>query len=123
MFVDDIPDQFYELNIDMSKSTSFIKYKPISEFPSSSRDLSFSINDPKSFNEVVNMLENIQDEIVSKSFIFDFYNNEKLNTIKLGNRITFQSKFKTLSEEDINKKLKELIKPILELDGVFIEGM
>ena len=69
------------------------------------------------------MLENIEDEIVSKSFIFDFYKNEKLKTIKLGFRITFQSKSKTLYEEEINKKINEFIKPILELDGVFIQGM
>jgi len=69
------------------------------------------------------MLENIQDELVYKSFIFDFYKNEKQETIKLGNRIVFQSQFKTLSDEDINKKLNELINPILAIDGVFIEGM
>jgi len=69
------------------------------------------------------MLENIQDELVYKSFIFDFYKNEKQETIKLGNRMIFQSQFKTLSDEDINKKLNELINPILAIDGVFIEGM
>ena len=69
------------------------------------------------------MLENIEDELVYKSFIFDFYKNEKQETIKLGNRMIFQSQFKTLSDEDINKKLNELINPILAIDGVFIEGM
>ena len=122
-FIDDIPEQFYQPRLDANKSINFINYKPVSEFPSSSRDLSFSISDLKSFNNVIFMLENIQDEIVSKSFIFDFYKNEKLKTIKIGNRITFQSKFKTLSDEEINEKLHELIRPILELEGVFIEGM
>ena len=123
VFIDDIPDQFFELNVDINQSINFIKYMPVSEFPSSARDLSFSISDPKNLKEVVYMLENIEDNIVSKSFIFDFYKNKKQETIKLGNRIIFQSKYKTLSEDDINKKLAELIKPILELDGVFIEGM
>ena len=123
VFIDDIPDQFYQLKLNINQSINFINYEPVSEFPSSSRDLSFSISDPKSFDEVVYMLENIQDDIVSKSFIFDFYINEKLKTIKLGIRIIFQSKSKTLSEEDINTKLNELIQPILEKDGVFIEGM
>ena len=123
VFIDDIPDQFYELKLDINQSINFINYKPVSEFPSSSRDLSFSITDLKSFDKVVYMLENIEDEIVSKSFIFDFYKNEKLKTIKLGFRITFQSKSKTLYEEEINKKINEFIKPILELDGVFIQGM
>ena len=123
VFIEDIPDDFFNLRVDREKAINFIKYKPISEFPSSTRDLSFTIKNPLSFEKVLNMLENIEDELVYKSFIFDFYKNEKQETIKLGNRMIFQSQFKTLSDEDINKKLNELINPILAIDGVFIEGM
>lgn len=122
-FIEDIPDSFFELMESKEQAIKFSRYKPISEFPSSSRDLSFTIKNPSSFNKALNMLENIQDEIVYKSFIFDFYKNERQEFIKLGSRIIFQSKYKTLSEEDINKKLNELINPILAIDGVFIEGM
>ena len=123
VFIEDIPDTFFKSIEHKEHSINFTKYKPISEFPSSSRDLSFTIKNPSSFDKVLNMLENIQDELVYKSFIFDFYKNEKQELIKLGSRIIFQSKYKTLSEEDINKKLIELIKPVLAIDGVFIEGM
>ena len=123
IFIDDIPDIFFKSIEHKERDISFIKYKPISEFPSSSRDLSFTIKNPLSFDKVLNTLENIQDDLVHKSFIFDFYKNEKQEIIKLGCRIIFQSKYKTLSEGDINKKLDELINPILAIDGVFIEGM
>ena len=123
VFIEDIPDNFFKLIEHKDQTINFIKYKPISEFPSSSRDLSFTIKNPSSFNEVLNKLENIKDELVYKSFIFDFYKNEKQKIIKLGIRIIFQSKYKTLSEEDINKKLTKLIKPVLAIHGVFIEGM
>ena len=123
VFIEDIPDTFFKSIEHKEQTINFTKYKPISEFPSSSRDLSFTIKNPSSFNKVLSMLENIQDELVYKSFIFDFYKNEKHELIKLGSRIIFQSKYKTLSEGDINKKLDELINPILAIDGVFIEGM
>ena len=123
VFIEDIPDTFFKSIKHKERTINFTKYKPISEFPSSSRDLSFTIKNLSSFNKVLNMLESIQDELVYKSFIFDFYKNEKQELIKLGSRIIFQSKYKTLSEEDINTKLNELIKPVLEIDGVFIEGM
>ena len=123
IFIEDIPDAFFKSIEHKENDINFTEYKPISEFPSSSRDLSFTIKNLTSFNQVLNMLENIEDELVYKSFIFDFYKNEKQEIIKLGSRIIFQSKDKTLSEEDINRKLIELIKPVLAIDGVFIEGM
>ncbi|MDB4828636.1 phenylalanine--tRNA ligase subunit beta [Gammaproteobacteria bacterium] len=123
VFVNDIPEIFFDGALEIQKPTNFIKYKPVSEFPSSSRDLSFSVKNPESFSMVVEMLKNIKDDIISKSFIFDFYKNEKQKTIKIGSRIIFQSHKKTLSEEEVNKKINEIIKPIIEIDGVFIDGM
>ena len=123
VFIEDIPDDFFKPIEDKEHSINFIKYKPISEFPSSTRDISFTIKNPLYLNKIINIIENIQDEIVYKSFVFDFYKNEQQELIKLGVRMIFQSHSKTLSEEEINKKLNELIAPILSTDSVFIEGM
>ena len=64
----------------------------------------------------------LSDEIIKDSFIFDFYKNEKLNIVKLGYRFIFQSNLKTLSDDEINKKVQEILKPILKLNGVSIQG-
>ena len=44
------------------------------------------------------MLDNISDEIIKDSFLFDFYKDDKRKIIKLGYRFIFQSHLKTLSD-------------------------
>ena len=48
---------------------------------------------------------------------------DKTKTVKLGFRCIFQSRFKTLSDIEINNKVQEILSPILKLDGVSIPGM
>jgi len=105
------------------KAIKFISYKPISEYPSSTRDFSFLIEDKYKLNEVINKLDNSSDEIIKSSFLFDYYKNDKTNTIKLGYRFIFQSHHKTLSDKEINDKIDSILSPLLEIDGVSIPGM
>ena len=120
----DIPELFFSsLDEANKKSVNFVKYVPISEFPSSTRDFSFSFSNLSKVDEVIKILENTSDLIIKNSFIFDFYKNEKTETVKLGYRFIFQSDSKTLSDEEINKKVNKIIAPIIELDGVSIPGM
>ena len=120
----DIPELFFSsLDEANKKSVNFVKYVPISEFPSSTRDFSFSFSNLSKVDEVIKILENTSDLIIKNSFIFDFYKNEKTETVKLGYRFIFQSDSKTLSDEEINKKVNKIIAPIIELEGVSIPGM
>ena len=101
----------------------FKKYKKISEFPSSSRDFSFSISKLSKYKDVMDHLLNLNHQYLKDSFIFDFYKNEKLNEIKIGIRLIFQSNDKTLSEKEIQAFSNTLLDPIIKLDGVSIPGM
>jgi len=122
--IEDIPTSFFSgIKCRENKSTNFIRYQKVSEFPSSSRDFSFSITNPMQVNKVINMLDEISDDLIKGLFIFDFYKNKKNNTVKLGYRFIFQSNFKTLSDEEVNDKVKEILSPILKIDGVSIPGM
>ena len=121
--IDDIPDTFFSYLHADKKNINFISYKPISEFPSSTRDFSFSITNLNLVSKVIDYLTSTSDEIIKDAFIFDFYKNNKTNTVKLGYRFIFQSHKKTLSDDEINEKIKEIINPIIELDGVSIPGM
>ena len=105
------------------RSIDFINYKLISEYPSSSRDFSFVIEDVQTVNKIIDMLNNISDEIIKDSFLFDFYKDDKRKITKLGYRFIFQSHLKTLSDTEINKKVNEILSPILGVDGVSIPGM
>ena len=123
VLVEDIPHAFFK-DIDISKAqTNFIKYQPVSEFPSSTKDFSFSIKDLEVYNLVISHIEKFHDENLKEFFIFDFYMNKKLGEIKVGIRLIFQSPTKTLSDDDIKISIDNILKPIISLDGVFIPGL
>tara|TARA_B100000900_G_scaffold415990_1_gene448333 strand:- start:3013 stop:4911 length:1899 start_codon:yes stop_codon:yes gene_type:complete len=121
--LEEISESFFSKLSTQHKTINFIHYKPISEYPSSTRDFSFVIEDMQVVYEIIHMLNNISDEIIKDSFLFDYYKDDKRKIIKLGFRFIFQSHIKTLSDSEINKKVNEIISPILETDGVFIPGM
>jgi phenylalanyl-tRNA synthetase beta chain len=122
-FVDDIKSEFLKDEEVSKPDFNFIKYKPVSQYPSSTRDFSFAITNLSKVSEIIKYFEQLSDETIKDSFIFDFYKNIKANSIKIGYRLVFQSTTKTLSEKDIQKKVTEVLDPVLKMDGVSIPGM
>ena len=119
----EINKDFFTKNDLSYEFPGFIQYQKVSEYPSIVRDISFLISDLTKVEDILEYFKKINDENLKKSFIFDFYKNEKLDHIKIGYRFIFQSKTNTLTDSEINKTLKEMIKPVLEIDGVDIPGM
>jgi len=121
--LEDIPKSFF-LNLRANKkSINFVSYKPVSEYPSSTRDFSFLIDDLHRVNAVITLLDEVSDKLIKDSFIFDFYKNDKTKIVKLGFRCIFQSNLNTLSDIEVNRKVKEILDPILKIEGVSIPGM
>ena len=123
VLVDDIPDKFFKCFNSKKTSINFVKYDPVSEFPSSIRDFSFSIKDMEQYNSCISYIEDFQDDNLKDFFIFDFYKNEKLGEIKLGIRLIFQSNINTLSDTEIQKSTQKLLRPLCDLEGVSIPGL
>jgi phenylalanyl-tRNA synthetase beta chain len=121
--LEDISESFFSRLSMQEKTINFINYKLISEYPSSTRDFSFVIENVRAVHEVIDMLNDISDEIIKDSFLFDYYKDDKRNIIKLGYRFVFQSHLKTLSDSEIIKKVNEILSPILKIDSVSIPGM
>jgi len=121
--LDDIPDEFFNNLKPKKASINFISYDPVSEFPFSIRDFSFSIKNPEQYNNFMTIIENFNDDNLKDFFIFDFFLNEKLGEIKVGVRLIFQSTSKTLSEIEIKKSSEKLIKPLIDLEGVSVPGL
>ncbi len=111
------------ITVKTDKEVKFNNYVPISEFPASKRDFSFSITNFLKYDDVIEHIKNINDPLIKESFIFDFYNNKNANEIKLGLRLIFQSNEKTLSDLDIKNISIRLLSPILNLEGVSIPGL
>ena len=55
--------------------------------------------------------------------MFDFFKNTKSNEIKIGYRFIFQANDRTLSEEDINKSIENILLHLLSKEGVEIPGI
>ena len=105
------------------KDEDFPKYLPISGYPSSTRDISFMIEAKHADQLVFNQLRATKDPNLKKSFIFDHYFNKNEGLLKIGCRFVFQSDQKTLSEEDINESMQNILKPFLSINGVSVPGM
>ena len=123
IYLKEIPLSFFSKLSTEEKAVNFINYKSISEYPVSSRDFSFVIENEQFVNKTLDMLNNISDEIIKDSFLFDYYKDDERKIIKLGYRFVFQSHSKTLSDAEINKKVNEILSPILQIDSVSIPGM
>ncbi len=123
ILVDDIPNKFFKESKTDKALINFVKYQPVSEFPSSVRDFSFSIKNPEQYKNVIYYIEKFQNDNLKDFYIFDFYLNEKLGEIKVGIRLIFQSNNKTFSDEEIQKSIDKILKPIVNLEGVYIPGL
>ena len=123
ILLDDIPEILFKTSKTRVSKTNFIKYNPISEYPSSSRDFSLSIKNPKQYDAVISYIENFDDQNLKDFFIFDFYKNEGNGEIKVGIRLIFQSLLHTLSETEIKNSTQKLLRPLINLQGVTVPGL
>ena len=120
--INDIPEEFYKSYKPIKKEVKFIKYNPISDFPSSIRDFSFLITDSSKLEDVLSYFSDISGNYLKESFLFDYYKNKESREVKLGYRFIFQSNAKTLTDDDVNDSLKEILQPVLIIEGVTIPG-
>ena len=109
--------------IELNQEINFISYKDTSEYPSITRDISFSIENISTLEKIENRLLNYRNENLKDSFIFDFYNNEKNQAIKLGFRFIFQSNLKTLTDKEVDDQINNIINLVKGEGGVSVPGL
>ena len=85
-----IIDSSLKIDRDVSNKNNTIikdyKYIPISEYPSSTRDISFSIKDFSKLKLLEEVIDSFRHELIKEIFIFDYFNNTKTKEIKIGYR-------------------------------------
>jgi phenylalanyl-tRNA synthetase beta chain len=99
------------------------QYNPISEKPSSYKDLSFSINDYSKATKLQDLLLNYENDIIKHVYVFDYFFNEKKEEIKIGFRFIFQSKKTTLTAGEIDVVYNEVVEKSLSIKGLSIPGL
>lgn len=124
--ISDLKNYKFEDSLSIPKKLShenFIKYEPISNFPSSSRDLSFSVKDINGYYDLQDNILNYKNDLIKDIFVFDFFVNKKNHEIKLGIRFIFQSKDSTLTENEVNSLMNKIIEISLKINSVSIPGL
>ena len=119
----EISQHFKEYVTKSQPVEEYVQYEPISEFPSSYRDLSFSVKDSSKYNDLEEIIKDFKHEILIKTFIFDFFIDKKNDQIKIGFRFIFQSKVSTITEGKVNNIINEIIDAGLSIDSVTIPGL
>jgi phenylalanyl-tRNA synthetase beta chain len=120
-------DNFLSDILDYQETSSppknFNQYYPISEHPSSFKDISYSIKDYRKVIELQDLLLRYQNDIIKHVFIFDYFKNDKKEEIKIGFRFVFQAKKATLTSAEIDVVYNELVNKSLGINGVAIPGI
>jgi len=106
-----------------SPPKEYAKYKTISEYPSSVRDLSFSIESASKSLNLERLIMNYDDELLKNVFLFDYYVNKDTSQIKMAFRFTFQSNLKTITDNEVNKVMEDIISKSLKIESVKIPGL
>ncbi len=110
-------------DIKPNQEMSFNLYEDISEYPSTTKDISFSLKNINDLKKIERVILGYKSKNLKDSFIFDFYNNVKDEVIKVGFRFVFQSKSRTLEEKDIKNEINSIISLSYGIDGVHIPGL
>ena len=109
---------------EISKSPKFFaQFNPISDLPSSFKDISYSIKDYGKTQALQDLLFCYQSDIIKNVYIFDYFKNDKKEEIKIGFRFVFQSKKTTLKSSEIDLVYNDIVMQSLKISGISIPGM
>ena len=121
--LNDFPKDVSDYQEKYTAPIEFKTYVPVSEFPSSKRDISYLIKDASKINIIQDIIFSYDSPIIKEIFIFDYYENMKTQEIKIGFRFIFQSKKTTLTDNEVNNEMKMIISDTTSIDSVSIPGL
>ncbi len=110
-----LKDEVYviEINIDslLEIKTSKLKYKEVSKYPGITKDLAFILPKDVSSLEVINTIKSGGGKLLSKVEVFDYYEGQNIedNKKSIAYSLYFESKDKTLSDEEVNPLFDNII--------------
>ena len=110
----------FEIDKDYLKIPSQKNYQDRPYFPSSRRDISLVINEKQETSVILKMIQQLEIPILKELIIFDIYHGKNIESgrISVGLGLIFQSKSRTLTDQEIEKymsKIKNMIVSNFEL--------
>ena len=120
--IDKISNDILSYNEQSKPPSTYSQYVPISDLPSSHKDISYLVKDFSKIQNLQDFILNYKHKIVKNAFIFDYFNNKKSHEIKIGFRIIFQSKESTITSSEIDIIYNDIIDKSLKIKGISIPG-
>lgn len=116
----------FELNLDllMSGLSEKISYAQIPKYPAVDRDMAVILNDSITSGEVLDMIKGYQAALIENIELFDHYKGKNIPPDKksLGFRITYRSKERTLTDDEVEAVHHSLVNSVLEKTGGTLRG-
>ncbi len=112
--------------LDMDKLLHFsqeeYQYQPPSKYPAVLRDLSILVNHKTKFSEILNVIESLNIKFLQDVDLFDIYEGENLSGRRksLTFHIIYQSKERTLSDNEVNAEHRKIEKALEKRLGATI---
>ena len=105
----------------MPMSKGIGKYKPIAQFPSTTRDVSFVAPRSLTHQAIVRLIEGLKLPYLEKVQIFDIFEDEKVlgkGRRSLAYSIEFRNPEKTLTDEEANELQEKIRQALAKQEGV-----
>ena len=105
----------------MPMSKGIGKYKPIAQFPSTTRDVSFVAPRSLTHQAIVKLIEGLKLPYLEKVQIFDIFEDEKVlgkGRRSLAYSIEFRNPEKTLTDEEANELQEKIRQALAKQEGV-----
>ncbi|MBR3697444.1 MAG: phenylalanine--tRNA ligase subunit beta [Clostridia bacterium] len=117
----DLPEHSYVAEIDLDKLVKYSriekKYVEIPKFPAVERDLAIIVDEKVEVGQIEKIIQRKTKKILEEAKLFDVYRHDKLGLKKksVAYSLRFRSSDRTLTDEEINNCMDEIIK---ELENV-----
>jgi phenylalanyl-tRNA synthetase beta chain len=92
-----------------------IKYKSVSQFPSTSRDFALTVDKTLESSDIIDLVKSLKCKILEKIELFDLYVDDSLgqNKKSLAYSLTYRSENKTLTDKEVNAAHEKIKKVLL----------
>jgi phenylalanyl-tRNA synthetase beta chain len=101
-----------DFNLIISLADEDLRYSPISKFPASIRDIAILVEGDTKIDKVQSVIENSGGNILVDVDLFDIYEGVDLESElkkSLAFHLVFQSHDKTLSDKEVDEKMKKIL--------------
>ena len=114
----DLPENVYVAEIALDKLVKYAKierkYTEVPKYPAVERDIAMVIDEKVEVGEIEKAIQRKKKKILEEAVLFDVYRHDKLGLKKksVAYALRFRSKDRTLTDEEINKTMDEIIKEL-----------